>query len=127
VLQFNVFRGGADRAGLREARARTAGLRAQRELLEQQVRLQVLEAARNLEVAEASMRTAAKRVDAAQQAFEIVRRKRDLGQLAPVEFIDARRALTSAELGQRVYRYQALAALAEMEYATGGRSPEAAP
>jgi len=127
VLQFNVFRGGADRAGLREARARTAGLRAQRELLEQQVRLQVLEAARNLEVAEASMRTATKRVDAARQAFEIVRRKRDLGQLAPVEFIDARRALTSAELGQRVYRYQALGALAEMEYAAGGRSPEAAP
>lgn len=131
VLQFNLFHGGGDRAGLREARARTAGLRARRELLEQQVRLEVLEAARDLEVAEASMRTAAKRVDAAQQAFEIVRRKRDLGQLAPVEFIDARRVLTSAELSQRVYRYQALAALAEMEYAMGGRpggrSPEAAP
>lgn len=131
VLQFNVFRGGADRAGMREARARTAGLRARRDLLEQQVRLEVLEAARNYEVAEASLRTAARRVQAASQAFEIVRRKRDLGQLAPVEFIDARRALTSAELGQRVFRFQALAALAELDYATGGssetRSPESEP
>lgn len=131
VLQFNLFRGGADRASLREARARTTGLRAQRDFLEQQVRLEVLEAARDFEVAEASLRTAARRVDAARQTFEIVRRKRDLGQLAPVEFIDARRVLSSAELSQRVYRFQALAALTELDYATGGlrgvRSPEAAP
>ena len=131
VVQFNLFNGGADRAGVREARARSAGLRAQRDLLEQQIRLEVLEAARNFGVAEASLRTAARRVDASRQAFEIVSRKRDLGQLAPVEFIDARRALTSAELSQRVYRYQALAALAELDYATGGqpgpRPPETAP
>lgn len=131
VLQFNLFRGGADRAGLREARARTAGLQAWRELLEQQVRLEVLEAARAFDVAEASLRAAARRVEAAGQAFEIVKRKRDLGQLAPVEFIDARRALTGAELSQRVHRYQALVALTELDYAMGGapgvRSPEAAP
>ncbi len=120
VLQFNVFRGGADRAGMREARARIAGLHARRDLLEQQIRLEVIQAARDFEVAEASLRTAARRVEAAGQAFEIVRRKRDLGQVAPVEFIDARRALTSAELSQRVYRFQALAALAELDYATGG-------
>ncbi len=131
VLQFNLFRGGADRAGLREAYARSAGLHARRELLEQQIRLEVLEAARSLEVAEASLRTAARRVDAARQAFDIVKRKRDQGQIAPVEFIDARRALAGAELGQRVYRYQALAALAELDYATGGaggaRTPGVAP
>jgi outer membrane protein TolC len=120
VLRFNFFNGGADRASLREARARSGQLRATRDLAEQQVRLEVLEAVKDFEVAEASLRTAAKRVEAAAGAFAIARRKRDLGQIAPVEFIDARRALTSAQLNQQVNRFQALSALASVEYAVGG-------
>jgi len=120
VLRFNFFRGGADRAAVREARARSDELRAARGLAEQQVRLEVLEAVKDFEVAEASLRTAAKRVEAADGAFEIARRKRDLGQIPQVEFIDARRALTSAQLSQQVNRFQALSALAAVEYAVGG-------
>jgi outer membrane protein TolC len=120
VLRFNFFRGGADRAALREARARSDELRAVRGLAEQQIRLEVLEAVKDFEVAEASLRTAAKRVEAADGAFEIARRKRDLGQIPQVEFIDARRALTSAQLSQQVNRFQALSALASVEYAVGG-------
>jgi len=120
VLRFNFFRGGADRAALREARERSNELRAARGLAEQRIRLEVLEAVRDFEVAEASLRTASKRVEAAEGAFEIARRKRDLGQIPPVEFIDARRALTSAQLSQQVNRFQALSALAAVEYAVGG-------
>ena len=120
VLRFNFYNGGADRASLRQARARTDELRAARELAEQQIRLEVLQAAKDFEVAEASLRTAAKRVEAAEGAFEIARRKRDLGQIPQVEFIDARRAVTSAQLNQRVNRFQALSALAAVEYAVGG-------
>jgi len=120
VLRFNFFRGGADRAALREARARSDQLRATRGLAEQQIRLEVLEAVKDFEVAEASLRTAAKRVEAADGAFAIARRKRDLGQIPQVEFIDARRALTSAQLAQQVNRFQALSALAAVEYAVGG-------
>jgi outer membrane protein len=120
VLRFNFFRGGADRAALRGARARSDELRAARGRAEQQIRLEVLEAVKDFEVAEASLRTAAKRVEAAEGAFEIARRKRDLGQIPPVEFIDSRRALTSAQLSQQVNRFQALAALAAVEYAVGG-------
>lgn len=120
VLRFNFFNGGADRASLRQARARSDELRATRALAEQQIRLEVLEATKDFEVAEASLRTAAKRVEAAEGAFEIARRKRDLGQIAQVEFIDARRAITSAQLNQQVNRFQALSALAAVEYAVGG-------
>jgi len=120
ILRFNFFNGGADRASLRQARSRTEQLRAARSLAEQQIRLEVLEAVKDFEVAEASLRTAAKRVEAAEGAFEIARRKRDLGQIPQVEFIDARRALTSAQLNQRVNRFQALSALAAVEYALGG-------
>ena len=119
VLRFNFFRGGADQAALREARALSSQLRATRELAEQQVRLEVLDAVKDFQVAEASLLTAAKRVEAAAGAYQIIRRKRDLGQVPPVEFIDARRALTSAQISQNVSRLEALSALAAVEYAVG--------
>ena len=119
VLRFNLWSGGADRAALREARSRSGELRATRQLAEQQVRLEVLGALEDYRVAEASLATAAKRVEAADGAYQIVRRKRDLGQAPPVEFIDARRALTSAQLSQNLSRIEALAALAAVEYAVG--------
>ena len=127
VLRFNLFRGGADRAALREARARGDQLRAARALAEQQVRLEVLGALEEFRVAEASLATAAKREQAADGAFRIVRRKRDLGQIPQVEFIDARRELTRAQITRNISRFDALAALAAVEYAVGTHLLEATP
>lgn len=119
VLRFNLFAGGGDRAAVREARARSAQLRAQRDQLAQQVALEVAAALQDYAVAEASLRRADKRVEAAEGAFDIARRKRDLGQIAQVEFIDARRALTQARLSRQFSRYEALGALVAIEYAIG--------
>jgi outer membrane protein len=120
VLRWNAFRGGADRAALREARALTEELRATRDLAAQQVRLDVQRALEDLGVAEATLETAAKRVVAADGAFRIASRKRDLGQINQAEFIDARRALTDARLNLTRVRAEYLARLAELEYAVGG-------
>ena len=119
VLRFNAFRGGADRAALDEARALTEQLRATRDLADQQVRLEVQQALETFEVAEASLETAAKREAAASGAFEIISRKRDLGQINQAEFIDARRAYTDAQLNVTRVRAEYLARLAELEYAIG--------
>jgi outer membrane protein len=62
--------------------------------------------------------TAAARADAARAAFRIASRKRDEGVINQVEFIDARSALTSAELNHNVTRFDVLARRAELEYAT---------
>ena len=120
IVRFNLFSGGADRASLRAARARSAELVAGRALAEQQIRIQVHEALSDLEVAEASLATASRRSDAAAAAFAIVAKKRDLGQVSPAEYLDAQRALTEARLNGNVIRYDALAALAQVEYAIGG-------
>jgi len=87
----------------------------------------VLDAVKDFQVAEASLLTAAKRVEAAAGAYQIIRRKRDLGQVPPVEFIDARRALTSAQISQNVSRLEALSALAAVEYAVGAALLETPP
>jgi len=120
ILRWNLFRGGADRAALREARAYTDEVRAARELAAQQVRLEVQQAVENLEVADASLETALKRTEAADGAFRIASRKRDLGQINQAEFIDARRAMTDARLNLNRVRAEFLARVAELEYAIGG-------
>lgn len=127
VLRFNFFRGGADRAALREARSRSDALRASRALAEQQIRLEVLAALEDFRVAEASLATAAKQVEASEGAYQIVRRKRDLGQVPQVEFIDARRELTRARINRNISRFDALSALAALEYAVGAELLESTP
>jgi outer membrane protein TolC len=119
VLRFNLFRGGADQAALREARAFTDSIRANRELANQRVRLEVQQALENFAVAEASLDTAAKRAEAASGAFTITSRKRDLGQINQAEFIDARRAQTDAQLNVTRVRAEYLARLAELEFSIG--------
>jgi outer membrane protein TolC len=119
VLRWNAFRGGADRAALAEARALTDELRATRDLAEQQVRLEVQRALETLEVADASLGTAQKRAEAAEAAFRIAARKRDLGQINQTEFIDARRTQTDAQLNLNRVRAEFLARLAELEFAIG--------
>lgn len=121
VLRFNLSRGGADRAALREARAVGDGLRAQRAYAAEQINLEVLQSLQNFEVATDSLAAAAKRVEAAEGAFRIATRKRDLGQLSAAEFIDARRALTDAHQGQNLLRVEAFSSLAALEYAVGQR------
>jgi outer membrane protein TolC len=119
VLRFNLFNGGADAAALREARSRSDEFRAARALAEQRVRLETQEALQLWQVAEASLQTAAKRVEAADGAFRIASKKRDLGQINQAEFIDARRAYSDAALNLNRVRFEALSALASIEYATG--------
>jgi len=120
VLRWNAFRGGADQAALAEARALTEELRATRELATQQVRLEVQRALETLEVAESSLGTARKRSEAAEAAFRITARKRDLGQINQADFIDARRTQTDAQLNLNRVRAEFLARLAELEFAIGG-------
>jgi outer membrane protein len=119
VLRFNLFSGGADQAGLEGARASERAATANRALQEQQIRFEVQQALQGLELTEATLGTAAKRVDAAAGAFRIASRKRDLGQINQAEFIDSRRALTDAQLNLNVTRFSALSSLAELEYALG--------
>lgn len=131
VLRFNLYSGGGDRAGVAAAHAAGREARAQRGLVEQRIRLEVQQALDNLEVALASLGTAAKRVEAARGAFRIAERKRDLGQINQAEFVDARRVLTDADLNQNVTRFAALESLADLEYALGAATrpllPESSP
>ena len=119
VLRFGLFAGGADEAAVAGARAVAHEARSNRGLQEQRIRLEVQQALQDLDVAQASLGTAAKRVDAAAAGFRIASRKRDLGQINQAEFIDARRVLTDAQLNLNFTRFAALSSLADLQYALG--------
>lgn len=118
LLNWQFFDGGANRAQLRGARAAARQAATQREQLEQQIQLEVQTALDRLTTTSDSLATATARADAARAGFRIASRKRDEGAISQVEFIDARTALTSAELNLNVTRFQLLARQAELDYAT---------
>ena len=119
VVKFNLFSGGGDRAAAAAANARLDEARARREDAAFLVRMEVQQAVEDFLVQRAGLRTAEERVAAAQGAFRIVARKRDLGAANQAEFIDARRTLTEARLNIDNTRLAALAALTQLDYALG--------
>ena len=118
VFTWRLFDGGGDSARARQAHATERQLVLRKEEIAQQIRLEVQQAFDRLTTARDSLTTAAARADAARAAFRIASRKRDEGVINQVEFIDARSALTSAELNHNVTRFEVLARRAELEYAT---------
>ena len=118
VFSWRLFDGGGDTARERQARAAERQLVLRQEEVAQQIRLEVQQAFDRLTTARDSLATAAARAEAARAAFRIASRKRDEGVISQVEFIDARSALTSAELNHSLTRFGVLARRAELEYAT---------
>ena len=119
VVQFKAFSGGADTARVASSRAATDALRAERDQTKLRIQLDVQRALEALDVADASLDTAAQRAAAADAALAIVSRKRDLGQVNQTEFLDSRNALTDAQLNLSRTRADALTRLADLEYAVG--------
>ncbi len=124
VLNWTVFDFGARKAAVSAAVARSEAAEIQRQDIANQVALDVRQAADRLRTALRSLDTAAARRAAAQEGFRIASKKRDAGSIAQVEFIDARTALTNAELNDNLTRFSALVRLAELSAALALRQGE---
>ena len=118
LLHWQFFDGGATRAQEDGARAAARRVATQRDEVAQQIQLEVEQALDQLETSADSIATAAARVEAANDSFRIASRKRDEGVINQVEFIDARSALTGAEMNLNVTRFDLLSRQAELDYAT---------
>lgn len=105
IVSWSLFDGGGDAARRRAAQADVRRLRVQREDTEDLIRLEVRQAYRSAVVARDAIATADDRLAAARRTFELVRRRYEEGLAAPVEFLDARTALTEAELNRVVTVY----------------------
>lgn len=120
VLSWSVWSGGAEGARAREARLERDRLQVQRQDAAANIRLELQSAALNARVTLATLATDIERVQAAQDAFRLVERRREEGAATALEFLDARASLTRAQLSRSVSETEALIRLAELDYAIGG-------
>jgi len=107
VVSWSLFNGGQDQARRHAALADADRLGLRRDDTEQLIRLETRQAYQAAVVARGGIETAEDRLAAAERSFELVRRRYEEGLASPVEFLDARTALTNAELNRvvTVYRY----------------------
>lgn len=121
VLEWSVWDGGQEAARRGAARLDTERARARRAELERQVEMQVRQAHEALATARAAVATAGARVAAARRSFELVSRRWQEGIAPHVEFLDARTALTGAELNLILTRYGLALRQVELEHAAALR------
>ncbi len=119
VASWTLFDGGARAAAVSQARLSGAQLRNQQQLAATRVELEVRQSYDNLRTAADSLATAQARSAAARAAFAIASRRRDAGVASTLEFLDARSALTSAELNEDQTRCALLQRQFEFDYARG--------
>ncbi len=124
VLDWRIADFGQSRSRVAAARATLERAQIARQEVDSQIALEVRQAADRLRTSQASLATAQARQQAAAEGFRIAARKRDAGSIAQVEFIDARSALTSAELNFNLTRFDVLVRLAELRAALGLESSE---
>jgi len=117
-LTLPLFDGGAIRSRVDAARAVARQAEVRREEAARQIELEVQQSLDRLRTAADSLATAEARAEAAQAGFRIASSKRDLGVINQVIFLDARNALTGAELNLNLTRFALLSRQAELAYAT---------
>ena len=124
VMSWNLFNGGQDRARVQQAAIDAQQLKARRDDASRGIALQVSVSHDAAAVARAAITTASDRQSAATRTFELVQRRYSEGLASQLELLDARTALTTAQLNrlittydfyQRVVDYQRAAALSPLE------------
>ena len=124
VMSWNLFNGGQDRARVQQATLDRAQLQTRREDVARSIALQVRVAHDAAEVARTAIGTADERLVAATRTFELVQRRFAEGLSSQLELLDARTALTTAQLNriitiydfyQRVVDFERAAALSDLD------------
>jgi outer membrane protein TolC len=106
VVSWNLFNGGQDAARRTAAQLDVERTRTIRRDLEDRIALEVRTAYEAAAVAHAAIATADDRLEASRRTFQLVHRRYEEGVASPIELVDARTALTSAELNRVVTAYQ---------------------
>lgn len=121
VLSWNLFNGGGDAARRASAQLEVDRARILRQDVEDRIALEVRTAYDAAAVARAAIATADDRLAASRRTFELVRRRYEEGAASPIELVDARTVLTSAELNRILTGYQYALRYVDLERAAALR------
>jgi outer membrane protein TolC len=126
VLRWNLFGGGGDRARVRQAQLVGERLATQDQELRRQIDLQVRQAWRAADTVRRAIDASADRVESTRASYALVSRRYAAGAAPPVELLDARTALTRAEVDRISSRYELAIKLVELER-VAALAPEVTP
>ena len=122
VFSWNLFNGGQDMARREQATFAEDEATYRRREAERGVRVQVANALDGVETARTALVSANDRYESARRAFTLVERRFAEGLAAPIDFLSARAAFTSAALSQVISRYTLAARTVELERAAALRT-----
>jgi outer membrane protein len=105
LLSWNLFRGGQDTAKKEQAMYEKKRLQAQYNELENQIRLEVMEAYHQLQVAQKALLSSEAVQQSQNQAFLIVSKKYEQGMVPQIEYLKARDDYTNAGIGRIIALY----------------------
>jgi outer membrane protein len=119
VLRWDIFGGYIKRSQINQARLALDKIEKQKEISEKTLQLQVINALNELKAASTRIPSAESELTAAREAFRIINRRYNEGQIGLLEFIDARNTLTTAETNLVNSQYEFLISKAEYEKTIG--------
>lgn len=114
-LSVPIFQGGRNRTQIQRAQLGIQSIQNQMQLLYQKLHLELELGKNELQTQIASLKSAEKKLEAANAYFRLVDRGYREGVNSLIEFIDARNQFTQASLQQNIISYQVLKSLAQLE------------
>jgi outer membrane protein len=124
LFSWNLFRGGQDAAKKEQARYEKKRLQTQYRELENQIRLEVMEAYHQLQVARKALASSKDLERSQKEAFSIVSKKYEQGMVPQIEYLKAREDYTNAGIQHIIAIYDFFIREARLERASAGFSAD---
>lgn len=118
ILKWNIFKGNQNKAKIQQAKLELEQLKEKSLEVQNQIRLEVVDAYYGLLSAREAIITAKDQQKSNSAAFSIVNKKYNNGQSNLLEFIDARTSMTNSEENLIIKKFDLLIIMAEFERVT---------
>lgn len=119
VLSWDIFKGLQTRAKIAQSKIALEKVKVQQEETEELIMLEVINAWYELNAAAKSITASEERFKSSESAFHMVNKRYSLGQASLIEYMDARKDMTNAEIEKVISRYDYFSAWAGFEKAAG--------
>jgi len=120
-VNMPIFDGFLTYAKVKEAKAKQRELEILKKKLEDSVTVEVKNAVLDLEAAKSSVESQKENVKRAKEAYRIIKERYAEGQATHLDLLDARVALSQAQVSLAQSLYDFVVAKAKLDYVTGGR------
>ncbi len=116
-FELPLFNGFQNNTRIQQSKININKLKLQQQDLENQIKMEVIEATRNFQAARSSYQAKMSAARSAKKNFDIISRKYQESLVLLVEFLDARTKYTNSQTSQAIAHYQLLISEAQLERA----------